>query len=106
MACGAGPGETIVGASSVPGGLVCGLPLTPNPHQTRDMAEYTGPATDNEAVVIATMDGRKVPDRYAIGDSYDPEHDNNLKFGTAHAKRIHNDIHERYGQDAEEGYSC
>ena len=70
------------------------------------MAEYTGPATDNEADVIAGMDGHKVPDRYATGDSTDSEHGNDLKMGSAHPKRIHNDIHRRYGQDAEEGYSC
>lgn len=68
------------------------------------MAEYTGPATDNEATVIANMDGHKVPDRYATGDSYDSEHGNDLKLGDPHAKKIHNDIHQRFGQDAEEGY--
>lgn len=63
------------------------------------MAEYTGPATDNEAVVIAQMDQRKIPDRYATGDSYDSEHGNDLKMNDPHAKRIHNDIHRRFGQD-------
>lgn len=62
------------------------------------MAEYTGPATDNEADVIANMNGHVVPDTFGTGDQD--------KFGHAHAKRIHNDIHQRYGQDAEEGYSC
>ena len=70
------------------------------------MAEYTGPATDNEAVVVGQPEGHKVPDRYATGDSYDPKHGNNLKFGTAHYKRIHNDIHERYGQDTEVDDPC
>lgn len=64
------------------------------------MAEYTGPSTDNEAVVIAQMDGHKVPDRYATGDSEDPKHGTDLKMGQAHAKRIHNDIYERFGQDS------
>ena len=64
------------------------------------MARYTGPATDNEAVVIGMPEGRKVPDRYATGDSYDSEHGNDLKFQTAHPKRIHNDFHRRYGQDS------
>lgn len=70
------------------------------------MAEYTGPATENEADVIAGVDGHKVPDRFATGDSTDSKHGNDLKMGSAHPKRIHNDIHRRYGQDAEEGYSC
>lgn len=70
------------------------------------MAEYTGSSTENEAVVIAQMDGHKVPDRYATGDSFDPEHDTNLKFGNAHPKRIHNDIHQRYGQDTPEDDPC
>jgi hypothetical protein len=69
------------------------------------MAEYTGPATDNEADVIANMDGHKVPDIYATGDSYDPKHDDNLKFVSSHPKRIHNDIYERFGKDADEGYT-
>jgi hypothetical protein len=60
------------------------------------MAEYMGPATDNEADVIANMDGHRVPDTFGTGDQD--------KFGDAHAKRIHNDIHRRYGRDAEEGY--
>jgi hypothetical protein len=62
------------------------------------MAEYTGPATDNEADVIANMDGHRVADRYATSDQD--------KLGGPHAKRIHNDIHERFGQDEPEGYSC
>jgi hypothetical protein len=71
------------------------------------MAEYMGPATDNEACVIANMDGHKVPDTFATGtDPTDDRHGNSLKMGNAHAKRIHNDIHQRYGQDTEEGYSC
>ena len=57
------------------------------------MAEYTGPATDNEAEVIATMDGRRVPDRYATGDS-------GMKMSDPHTKRIH-DPYERYGKDTE-----
>ncbi len=68
--------------------------------QSPRMAEYTGPATDNEAVVIENNCGRKVPDRYATGDSYDSEHGDDLKLGTAHPKRIHNDIHQRYGSDS------
>jgi hypothetical protein len=71
------------------------------------MAEYTGPATDNEACVIANMDGRKTPDTFATGtDPMDSKHGTSLKMGNGHPKRIHNDIHQRYGQDAEEGYSC
>jgi len=70
------------------------------------MAEYLGPATDNEADVIANLEGRKVPDTYATGDPYDDKHGTSLKFGNPHPKRIHNDIYRRYGQDAEEGYSC
>lgn len=62
------------------------------------MAEYTGPATDNEADVIANMDGRKVPDTFGTGDQ--------CKMSDPHAKRIHNDIHQRFGQDEPEGYSC
>ena len=65
------------------------------------MAEYTGPATDNEAVVIANMDGRKVPDIYGTGDCYDDNHDHNLKFGTAHPKLIHNDIYGHLLDDSE-----
>ena len=69
------------------------------------MAEYTGPATDNEATVIASNEGHIVPDTYATGTGgEDPEHSRPYKFGDPHAKRIHNDIYERYGQDAEEGY--
>ncbi len=79
--------------------MPCGWILTRPARQTPLMAEYTGPATDNEAVVIANMDGHKVPDRYATGDSFDSEHGNDLKFGNAHPKRIHNDIHRRYGED-------
>jgi hypothetical protein len=62
------------------------------------MAEYMGPATDNEAVVIAQMDGRRVPDRYATGDGD--------KMQDAHAKQIHNDIHARYGTDSEIDDPC
>lgn len=65
------------------------------------MAEYTGPATSNESVVIGNNEGHKVPDRYATGDSNDSEHGNDLKFGTPHAKRVHNDIYRRFGQDSE-----
>lgn len=83
-----------------------GLPRTPTTRQPRLMAEYTGPATDNEAVAIAQMDGRKVPDRYATGDSYDSKHGDDLKFQTAHPKRIHNDIYERFGQDEPESDPC
>lgn len=69
------------------------------------MAEYTGPATENEADVIATMVGRKTPDIYATGtDPRDEKHDTPLKFGNAHPKRIHNDIYQRYGEDTPEGY--
>jgi hypothetical protein len=52
------------------------------------------------------MDGHKVPDRYATGDSFDPKHDTDLKMGQAHAKRIHNDIYERYGQDSSVDDPC
>lgn len=62
------------------------------------MAEYTGPATDNEADVVAGNEGHRVADRYATGDSD--------KLGGPHAKRIHNDIYERYGKDTPEGYNC
>lgn len=62
------------------------------------MAEYTGPATDNQADVIANMDGHRVPDTFGTGDQD--------KFGDNHAKKIHNDIHRRFGQDEPEGYSC
>jgi hypothetical protein len=62
------------------------------------MAEYTGPATDNQADVIANMDGRKVPDSYGTGDQD--------KMSDPHAKKIHNDIHRRFGQDEPEGYCC
>ena len=70
------------------------------------MAEYTGPATDNEAVVIAQMDGRKVPDTFSTGTQYDERHGNNVKMQTAHDKLIHNDIYDRYGQDSEESDPC
>jgi hypothetical protein len=70
------------------------------------MAEYTGPATDNEADVIAQMDGHKAPDIYATGDSYDSKHGDDLKMVNVHAKRIHNDIYRRFGQDEPEGYTC
>lgn len=70
------------------------------------MAEYTGPATNNEAVVIGQNEGHKVPDTFATGDSFDSEHGNDLKFGTPHAKRIHNDIERRYGQDSEVDDAC
>lgn len=62
------------------------------------MAEYLGPATDNEADVIATgIAGHKVPDTFATDDQD--------KFGTAHPKRIHNDL-SRYTSDTEEGWNC
>ena len=48
-------------------------------------------ATSNRAVVIAQMDGHRIPDRYATGDD-------DCKFGDAHAKLIH-DPYERYGSD-------
>lgn len=70
------------------------------------MAEYTGPSTENEACVIAGMDGRKVPDTYATGDSTDAKHGTDLKMGNGHPKRIHNDIYRRFGQDTPEGYNC
>lgn len=59
------------------------------------MAEYLGPATTNEAEMLATMDGRIVPDRYATGDNPD-------KMGDPHGKRIHNDIFGHYGTDTPE----
>lgn len=62
------------------------------------MAEYTGPATDNEADVVASNEGHRVPDTFGTGDQD--------KFGDAHAKKIHNDIYQRYGQDTPEGYNC
>lgn len=65
------------------------------------MAEYTGSATNNEALVIGQNEGHKVPDRYATGDTEDSIHENDLKFGTPHSKRIHNDIYARYGSDSE-----
>lgn len=71
-----------------------GVTMAKKPPIILPMAEYMGPATDNEADVIATMDGRKVPDTYATGDS-------NMKMSDPHAKRIHNDIHYRYGSDTE-----
>jgi hypothetical protein len=49
-------------------------------------------STTNEAVVIANLEGRKVPDRYATGDDM-------AKMGTPHFKRIH-DPYERYGSDS------
>lgn len=55
------------------------------------MAEYTGPSTDNEAVVIANMNGHVVPDRFATDDQD--------KFGTPHFKRIHNDLG-KYDEDS------
>jgi hypothetical protein len=69
------------------------------------MAEYTGPATDNEAEVIASNEGHKVPDVFATGtDPRDERHDTSLKFGNAHPKRIHNDVYGRYS-DVDEGES-
>lgn len=59
------------------------------------MAEYHGPATDNEAEMIATMVGRIPPDIYAT-DSDNPE-----KMSSDHPKRIHNDVFAHYGQDTE-----
>jgi hypothetical protein len=35
------------------------------------MAEYLGPATTNAPEIIRNTDGRRVPDRYATGDSID-----------------------------------
>lgn len=55
-------------------------------------------ATDNEAVVIGQPAGHRVPDTFGTND------DN--KFGDAHAKRIHNDIYARYGQDSEVSEPC
>lgn len=54
-------------------------------------------ATDNEAVVIAQMDGHRVPDTFGTGDQE--------KFGDAHAKRIH-DPYERYGGDSPISEPC
>lgn len=62
------------------------------------MAEYTGPATSNQADVIANNEGHRVADVFATDDQD--------KLGGPHAKKIHNDIHRRYGQDEPEGYSC
>jgi hypothetical protein len=60
------------------------------------MAEYLGPATDNEAEVLATgIAGRKVPDTFATGDQD--------KFSDIHTKRIHNDL-SRYEGDTPEGF--
>lgn len=59
------------------------------------MAEYTGPATDNQADVIANNEGHRVPDTFATGDD-------DCKLGDPHAKRIHNDIYRRFGSDSEE----
>ena len=60
------------------------------------MAEYLGPATDNEAEVLATgIAGRKVPDMFATGDQN--------KFGDPHTKRIRNDL-SRYDHDSDEGF--
>jgi hypothetical protein len=53
-------------------------------------------ATDNEADVIANGVGHIVPDTYGTG--------NQMKFGNAHAKKIH-DPYDRYGNDAPLGYS-
>jgi hypothetical protein len=63
------------------------------------MAEYLGPSTTNEAEMIATTDGRIVPDRYATG------HDNDDKLQSNHARRIHNDIYARYDNDHPEGFT-
>jgi hypothetical protein len=59
------------------------------------MAEYLGPATDNEADVIATMNGRKAPDIFATDDQN--------KFSDPHAKRIDNSLG-RYTGDTPEGW--
>jgi hypothetical protein len=70
------------------------------------MPTYDGPMTDNEAVVIASNEGHKVPDIYATGDPVDAKHGTDLKMGQTHAKRIHNDIYRRYGQDTPEDDPC
>lgn len=61
------------------------------------MAEYMGPMTDNEAIVIANMCGHKAPDIYATDDQH--------KFVDRHYKRIHNDL-SRYIEDTPEGEVC
>ena len=66
------------------------------------MAEYFGPNTDNEAVMISTQRGRIVPDRYSTCDCADGNHTCcGEKLQDNHAKLIHNDIYERFGQDTE-----
>ncbi len=63
------------------------------------MAEYRGSSTDNEAVMIATMNGRVTPDRYAT-DCADANNWS-CNMGNANSQRIHNDIYEKYGVDTE-----
>ncbi len=59
------------------------------------MAEYTGPSTTNEAVVIANgIAGRIVPDTYGTGDDD--------KYSDPHYKFIHPDPYARYGDDSAE----
>ncbi len=106
MGCGAAPRAVSAAVLPALGALGCALPWTLPPRHPDRMAEYTGPATDNEAVVIAQNEGHKVPDRYATGDSNDSTHGDDLKFTTPHAKRIHNDIYRRYGQDTPEDDAC
>jgi hypothetical protein len=59
------------------------------------MVKYTGPSVPDNAVMIETGSrGRIVPDRYATGDASE-------KYQDHHAKLIHGDIQEWYGQDTE-----
>jgi hypothetical protein len=61
------------------------------------MAEYLGPATDNQADVISTSNaGHIVPDRYATGDD-------DCKFQSAHPKDIDNSL-DRYRGETPEGF--
>lgn len=97
----------IDGASGEPGRRGCGLQKPRRARHSRRMAEYTGPATDNEAEVIASLQGRKVPDIFATGtDPRDAKHDTPLKFGNAHPKRIHNDPFDRYSDVPEGEVDC
>jgi hypothetical protein len=71
------------------------------------MAEYTGPATDNEAEVIATMDGHIVPDTYVAGGYGNRgrgSEGDTRQFGGPNPKRIHNDPFDHYNREPEEGY--
>lgn len=66
------------------------------------MAEYLGPSTTSEAVMIETARGRLMSDRFAtMGTSHDGD-GGEEKLNSPHGKCINPDIYEQYGQDTPE----